>query len=135
MNTGHFISNILSRYRAFYREGSDSYIMRNVMPAIGRKFLWKEDTSLAWRPIYYSKDFTLFDYSAYAELNVTKENCDDIVRANFEAVKRWDVRELSEAKAEKIMLGNMYALMRIDALREKAKKISNLMKEQKHGNR
>lgn len=105
------------------------------MPAIGRKFLWKEDTSLAWRPIYYSKDFTLFDYSAYAELNVTKENCDDIVRANFEAVKRWDVRELSEAKAEKIMLGNMYALMRIDALREKAKKISNLMKEQKHGNR
>ena len=105
------------------------------MPTIGRKFCWMEDTPLACRPIYHSKDFTLFDYSAYADLNVTKENCDDIARANFEAVKQWDVRELSEAEAEKIMLGNMYALMRIDALREKAKKISNLMKEQKHGNR
>lgn len=107
--------------------------MRDGGHAIGRKFLWREDTPLAWRPIYYSKDFTLFDYSAYAELNVTKENCEDIARANFEAVKRWDVRNLSEADAEKIMLGNMYALMRIDTLREKAKKISNLMKEQKHG--
>lgn len=133
MNTGNFITKILSRYRAFYHEGIECYHLNNGSVAVGRKFLWRDDTPLAWKPIYYSKDFTLFDYSAYANLAVNKENCENLARDNFEEVKRWDIRNISEAKAEEIMLGNMNALMRIDAIKEKATKITNLMKEQKHG--
>lgn len=122
---GSFISEVLVKYQAFY----DEFIYEKV----NRKFLWKCDTALARKPIFYSGDGFLFDYSAYKDIKVTKENCEIIAGSNLE-VKIWDIENISKEKAEEIMYANMEALMRCETVIEKAKKIQVIVKESKHGN-
>lgn len=112
MSSYYFITNILQRYAAFFDE-YNSKIYLDSYSTISRRFVWKYDTVLMNKPIFYSFDNDLYDYSEYKNSNVTKDNYEELLKLNAN-VKIWKLNSLSKDDVEKIMINNIEAELNLE---------------------
>lgn len=127
MTIDYFITNILQRYAAFFDEYCTK-ICANSYNTISRRFVWKYDTVLMNKPIFVPFNGDLYDYSEYKNLNMTKDNYEELLKLN-ENVKIWKLNLLSKDAVEKIMINNIEAELNLERIVRKALKFKEIENE------
>lgn len=123
MKRGEFISNILKRYSAFYREILSVKTGSNLP---GKTFLWAYDTAFPNKPIF-TVDDELYDYSGLLNININADNYKSFIEDA--GITYYNINKLSKEHAEKIMENNIMAVLRLEKLLQKADTIKSIVEE------